>query len=184
MELDGQVSRLERASRIHNVVVGKRRRTDRTPTKMIIDRFKQNLPVNIVGLAEALGVHVLELDLGREVAGEIFRDSDSDSGYSINVNASDPVVRKRFTVGHEIAHYLLHRDRFTDRLRDDSMYRSGLSDSVEQAANRLAADLLMPAKAIRELRAQGINTPEEMSARLEVSLQAIQLKLGMGRGRK
>lgn len=177
--LDHQVTRLERQLHIRQ-----RKSPDVTPTKMIIDRFKKNLPVNIVGLAEALGIHVIELNLGQGVAGEILRDTDSDSGYSINVNTSDPVVRKRFTVGHEIAHYLLHRDRFTDRLRDDSMYRSGLSDSLEQAANRLAADLLMPAKAIRELRAQGINSPEEMSTRLGVSLQAMQLRLGIGRGRK
>jgi Zn-dependent peptidase ImmA (M78 family) len=183
-ELDHQVTGLERPLHIRSRGSGQRRSPDVTPTKMIIDRFKKNLPVNIVGLAEALGIQVLELNLGRGVAGEIFRDTDSDSGYSINVNTSDPVVRKRFTVGHEIAHYLLHRDRFTDRLRDDSMYRSGLSDSLEQAANRLAADLLMPAKAIRELRAQGINNPEEMSARLGVSLQAMQLRLGIGKGRK
>jgi Zn-dependent peptidase ImmA (M78 family) len=183
-ELDHQVTGLERQLHIRSRGSGQRRSPDVTPTKMIIDRFKKNLPVNIVGLAEALGIQVLELNLGRGVAGEIFRDTDSDSGYSINVNTSDPVVRKRFTVGHEIAHYLLHRDRFTDRLRDDSMYRSGLSDSLEQAANRLAADLLMPAKAIRELRAQGINSPEEMSARLGVSLQAMQLRLGIGKGRK
>ena len=149
---------------------------------MIIDRFKQEPPVNIVGLAEALGLHVEEDDLGPEFAGEIFRDEDSDSGYSIRVNSPDVLVRKRFTVAHEIAHYLLHRDRITDRLRDDNMYRSGLGDQREQAANRLAADLLMPAKVIRDLRAQGIGSPEEMSERLGVSLQAMRLRLGI-RGR-
>lgn len=177
-ELDNQVSRLERASGIRKHGSGARR----TPTKMIIDRFKQEPPVNIVGLAEALGLHVEEDDLGPEFAGEIFRDEDSDSGYSIRVNSPDVLVRKRFTVAHEIAHYLLHRDRITDRLRDDNMYRSGLGDQREQAANRLAADLLMPAKVIRDLRAQGIGSPEEMSERLGVSLQAMRLRLGI-RGR-
>ena len=129
-----------------------------------------------------LGLHVEEDDLGPEFAGEIFRDEDTDSGYSIRVNSPDVLVRKRFTVAHEIAHYLLHRDRITDRLRDDNMYRSGLGDQREQAANRLAADLLMPAKVIRDLRAQGIGSPEEMSERLGVSLQAMRLRLGI-RGR-
>jgi Zn-dependent peptidase ImmA (M78 family) len=181
--LDDQITRLERKSRIPGRS-GRRRSPDMTPTKMIIDRFKQKPPVNIVGLAEALGIHVQETDLGSEFAGEIFRDTDSSSGYSIWVNASDATVRKRFTVAHDIGHYLLHRDRFTDRLKDDHMYRSSLSNQLEQAANRLAADLLMPANLIRELRAQGINSPEEMAASFGVSLQAMQLRLGIGKGRK
>jgi Zn-dependent peptidase ImmA (M78 family) len=64
------------------------------------------------------------------------------------------------------------------------MYRSGLSDASEQAANRLAADLLMPAKLIRDLRAKGINAPEEMAKIFVVSSQAMELRLGIGRGRK
>ena len=60
------------------------------------------------------------------------------------VRASDPYVRRRFTVAHEIARFLLYWDRIGSSLTDDEMYRSGLSRQEEVAANSLAADILMP----------------------------------------
>jgi hypothetical protein len=56
-------------------------------------------------------------------------------GYSILVNRDDPNVRQRYTVAHEIAHFLRHRDRVQHRLRDDRMYRSGHGTTVENEAS-------------------------------------------------
>ena len=59
-------------------------------------------------------------------------------------------MRRRFTIAHEIAHFLLHRDKIGDQLSDDAMYRSSLSSDDERAANRLAADILMPMGLIQD----------------------------------
>lgn len=152
----------------------------RTPVQIVIRKFTDNIPVDIYGLAEALGVTVIEADLGTN-SGEIFRDirRGGFSGYSIRVNAADPRVRKRYTVGHELAHFLRHRDRVNNRLVDDRMYRSGLGKTSEYEADALAADLLMPRRNIALLRAQGFNNAEQLAARFEVSVAAMRRRLGI-----
>ncbi|WP_198152587.1 ImmA/IrrE family metallo-endopeptidase [Tsuneonella dongtanensis] len=76
------------------------------------------------------------------ISGEITRAPDGT--YTIRVNRHDPKRRQRFTVAHELAHFLLHRDQIGNGIQDDKLYRSSLSDRREQEANRLAADILMP----------------------------------------
>jgi hypothetical protein len=150
-----------------------------TRVQQVIRSFTGAAPVNISGLAAALGVNVWQGNLGAN-SGEIFRDirKGGFSGYSIRVNAADPPVRKRFTAAHELAHFLRHRNRFTNRLIDDKMYRSGLGSGVEAEANRLAADLLMPSRLIRQFVLAGIKSPEELANRFNVSVRAMRLRIG------
>lgn len=150
----------------------------RTPIQNVIRKFTDNAPVDIVALANALGLAVIESDLGTN-AGEIFRDirRGGFSGYSILVNANDHHVRQRFTIGHEIAHFLRHRDRVRNRLVDDRMYRSGHGRTVEEEANALAADLLMPRKIIARFRTAGLNNVEELAAKFDVSVVAMNHRL-------
>jgi Zn-dependent peptidase ImmA (M78 family) len=143
-----------------------------------IRRLQKNVPVDIAGIAKVLGLEVYEAELPQGIAGKIFRDDKhgGKSEYSIIVRSADPYVRKRFTVAHEIAHYLLHRSLFSGKsLVDDAMYRSELSDRREAEANGLAADLLMPRHLLEPLK----NFPaEDLARRFEVSLQAMQIRLG------
>jgi hypothetical protein len=149
-----------------------------TLVQQIIRRFADNPPTDIIALANALGLSVIVSDL-REDAGEIVRDirQGGFSGYSIRVNRNDPHVRQRFTVAHEIAHFLRHRDRVQNRLRDDRMYRSGLGTTVENEANALAADLLMPRRVIGELRKARAYSVEELAAKFDVSIMAMKRRL-------
>jgi IrrE N-terminal-like domain len=149
-----------------------------TRIQQVIRRFTDVAPVDVSSLAAALGVNLWQGNLGSN-SGEIFRDirKGGFSGYSIRVNAADSPARKRFTAAHELAHFLIHRDRFTNRMIEDKMYRSGLGSSVEAEANRLAADLLMPRRVIRQLIADGIRSPEQMAKIFNVSLQSMQLRL-------
>jgi Zn-dependent peptidase ImmA (M78 family) len=152
----------------------------RTPIQNVIRRFTDNVPVDIIGLATALGITVIESDLGAN-AGEIFRDirRGGFSGYSILVNANDPNIRQRYTIGHEIAHFLRHRDRVKNRLVDDRMYRSGHGRTVEDEADALAADLLMPRRMIAQFRAAGLKSVEELAAKFDVSVPAMKRRLGI-----
>jgi predicted transcriptional regulator len=145
----------------------------------IIQRFQGSAPVDVSGLAEALGLTVWEDDeLPEGVSGKICQDENSGpAGYSIVVRASDPYVRRRFTVAHEIAHFVLHRDRIGSSLTDDAMYRSGLSTREEVEANRLAADILMPRSLVIEhIKLWG--TDAEVLAKLfNVSEAAMRIRL-------
>ena len=156
--------------------------TGLTPVQQVIRKFTSNPPTDVVSLANALGLSVLFFDLGTD-AGEIVRDirRGGFSGYSIRINTNDPHVRQRYTIGHETAHFLLHRDRVQNRLRDDRMYRSGLGTTKEKEADALAADLLMPKRIIGELRKSGINSAEELAAKFDVSVVAMKRRLGIRR---
>jgi hypothetical protein len=152
-----------------------------TPFQQTIRKFTSTAPVDIVALANALGLAVREVELGNEVSGEIFADAyqGGTSGYSIHINASDPVVRKRFTVAHELAHFLRHRSRISNRLVDDRMYRSRLGRTVEAEANRLAAQLLIPGPLLSAFLSAGINSPEELATKFTVSVQAMKIRMGI-----
>lgn len=148
----------------------------------IIKYFTKTSPVNVVGLAEALGIKVWEKNFEGNISGVVKPDPNNGgpSGYSIYVNAGDSYTRKRFTVAHEIAHFLLHRNKDTKEFSDDLKYRSpGVSDQLEAQANRLAADILMPRRLIRELLDKGVTEPTDMAARLQVSPKAMEIRLGL-----
>jgi hypothetical protein len=149
----------------------------------IIAKYQAHAPVDVVALASDLGINVWESSsFPDSISGKIFRDplNGGPTGFSIVVNASHSLNRKRFTIAHEIGHFILHRQRLeSGELVDDTMYRSGVTAKEETAANRFAADLLMPFSLIRTLIAAGIRTPETLAAKLQVSLPAMKIRLGL-----
>lgn len=106
-----------------------------------IEEHQDNAPIRLAQLARALGVTVKSATLAPGISGEI---RPGGNGFVIRVNRHDPSKRQRFTVAHELAHFLLHSDQINNGIADDVLYRSSLSDRREAQANRLAADILMP----------------------------------------
>lgn len=157
---------------------------DRTLTPgQIIAKYQAQAPVDIVAIATDLGVNVWETkSLPDSISGKIFRDplNGGSSTFSILVNANHSLPRKRFTIAHEIGHFVLHRHRLeSGELIDDAMYRSGVTAQEETEANRFAANLLMPYPLIRSLIAAGVKTPQQLATALQVSLPAIRIRLGL-----
>ena len=137
-------------------------------------------------MAKELGIKVYYVswkDQKSDLSGLIKRDTqdDSESGYVIYVNQKHPRTRRRFTIAHEIAHYVLHKDLIGDGVSDDALYRSGLSSKIEAEANRLAAQILMPEVYInREISNsnEGINI-EKLAKTFDVSEIAMVHRLGL-----
>jgi predicted transcriptional regulator len=138
-------------------------------------------PVDVVAYAESLGLKVWEQILPDGISGEIRRDlkHGGGAGYSILVNAREARTRKRFTVAHEIAHFLLHRDQIGDGLSDNSLYRSGLTTLAEVQANKRAAEILMPISLIEKEIKAGVVTIAQLAHRFDVSEQAMSIRLGV-----
>jgi len=115
------------------------------------------------------------------VSGKIFKDplNGGPSGFSIAVNARHAPVRKRFTVAHEIAHFILHRSKLDEGLVDDAMYRSSLSTKEEIESNKLAADILMPFPLIKALLDDGVREIGALALRFQVSEDAMKIRLGL-----
>lgn len=150
----------------------------------VIAKYQQDAPVNVVGIARELGVNVWESpSMLEEISGKIFHDklNGGPSGFSIVVNANHVNARKRFTVAHEVAHFILHRAILDGRegLTDDAMYRSGLSSREEIAANQLAAQILMPYPLIQKVVNEGINDVVSLAERFQVSQTAMKIRLGI-----
>jgi Zn-dependent peptidase ImmA (M78 family) len=101
----------------------------------------------------------------------------SPSGFAIYLNKNDGSRRQRFTLAHEIAHYILHRDLIGDGLIDDALYRSRLSNLYERQANRFAAEVLMPAPVVRNYFQAGMREPRTLAIALNVSEAAVRIRL-------
>jgi IrrE N-terminal-like domain len=147
----------------------------------VLARYQTSAPVDVVGIARALGLSVWEDDLPPEISGKIQKDlrNGGSSGYSIVVNTKEGLRRKRFTIAHETAHYLLHRGAMGASIVDDTLYRSKLSNALEVQANRLAADILMPYPLIDEAMQGGTRDVQDLANLFKVSPAAMAIRLNI-----
>jgi hypothetical protein len=155
---------------------------ERAKADEIVRRHQRAAPVRVMEIAVELGLAVWRSPgLGKNVSGKLFRDAEhgGPSGYSILVNAAEPYVRQRFTMAHEIGHFVLHLDKIGDELVDNTFYRSRLSNALEAQANQYAADILMPFALIDTLMNGGLSEPDELAEALGVSPVAMKIRLGI-----
>jgi Zn-dependent peptidase ImmA (M78 family) len=143
--------------------------------------FTKQVPVQIGALAQALGLKVVVAALPLNISGMI--QPDGEDGFIIKVNRFEPKERQRFTIAHEIAHYLLHRDRISAGVVDSVLYRSKLSSRLEAEANRLAADIIMPMDQVQAMiSATPSKNHDDLVASLaeafKVSKQAMGIRTG------
>jgi IrrE N-terminal-like domain len=151
-------------------------------TRVKIRTFHTSAPVPIGAIATELGLVVKLSTLPVGISGEIRPDPSASSGFAIKIDRHEAKERQRFTLAHEIAHFLLHRDLIKNGLSDDVLYRSSLSNRKEAEANRLAADLVMPQSLIDEWIEQFPNsTPavqvEALAKYLGVSTVALKVRI-------
>ena len=144
----------------------------------VVARHQKEPPVMLGPIAKELGVKVTRLPLGKAIAGQIMRDplKGGSSGFSILINSDDAMNRQKFTLAHELAHFILHRDLIESGIIDDTMYRSELGSTYETQANQLAADILMPIRLVKKWRLIEPD-PKELAKRFDVSEQAMKIRL-------
>lgn len=142
----------------------------------IIDPFLDHHPVDVRGMAKALDIDIEEEQLEADVSGKIERTWWGD--YVITVNSAHSETRKRFTIAHEIAHYVLHRDLIGDGIVDNALYRSErIGDARERQANRYSASLLMPAAAVKRAWNDGATTARTLAAAFKVSEAVAEIRM-------
>lgn len=157
-----------------------------TPEQSAILRQHQTqIPVRVGQVAADLGIVVFEASLGHNISGLIQPHALAQSGFVIKVNRYDSPERKRFTIAHEIAHFLLHKDYILNGVIDNIMYRSTLGSKKETEANKFAAEMLMP---MQQVRAQLelldgcdlIEAAKRLALVFRVSVPAMKVRLGVG----
>jgi hypothetical protein len=151
--------------------------------KEIFARYSEEAPVRLAAMADELGLEVFRSPLKPSISGLIEPSETAPSGFRIRINRHELAERQRFTLAHEIGHYMLHRDKIGGGIVDNVMYRSNLSSRYEVEANKFAADLLMPMIQVKEKLQQlgGIATDEVIFAlahEFRVSQAAMRIRLG------
>ncbi len=113
---------------------------------------------------------------------------------TIGINDTHHPNRQRFTLAHELGHYLLHRGWTQVFVDASTMYfRDGLTaegiDRMEIEANAFAAELLMPENVLRDVvRHQSLDAFDDravqsLAVEFGVSVRALTIrltKLGLG----
>lgn len=154
---------------------------DETTCNLILD-FQKEYPIKVGALARQFGIEVFASTLPANISGEI---KEVDGTIQVKINRHDTKQRQRFTLAHEISHFLLHRHLLSRGIIDDVLYRSAQSTVVEAEANRLAADILMPPHLINLLMQNCIDLPakekklEYVAQSLDVSVVALKIRMGL-----
>lgn len=142
--------------------------------RAVIDRSDMlSVPVNVWALAEYLGLEVQEEIMDEDMSGYLeFRSGRWVAG----INVFHHLNRKRFTLAHEIAHFLLHRGEQEKFVDENFTRRVGSRDQRELQADALAADILMPAELLREKINAGMRSVTDLASEFGVSSQALRYR--------
>ncbi|TOF32972.1 hypothetical protein CGJ25_00610 [Vibrio parahaemolyticus] len=153
----------------------------------VLDYMKADMPVDLHRLCDELGIRLSYVEMDDEISGEI--ESRKDGTFAINVNKNHHPNRQRFTIAHEIGHFIHHRSLIGDGVDDNKAYRSvnsgkyfnrSITSGHEREANTFAASLLMPKELVHNLRKQGMSI-ESMACHFGVSKAAMSYRLqGLG----
>lgn len=142
-------------------------------------------PINVEKIAQKLKLKVLYQSLKGDLSGCIIREDDH---AVIGVNSFHSETRQRFTIAHELGHFLLHEGEevFVDHSFRINR-RDGISKTTQKPeeieANIFAAQLLMPKRLlIKELSDGELDlTDDDQIAKLaqkyKVSQQALSYRL-------
>lgn len=148
-------------------------------------------PVNVEDVAKHLGLRVIPMELEEDVSGLLITKPDMSC---IVVRKDDALARQRFTIAHEIGHFVLrHQFEPGEHVHVDRGYRvshrdqrsSSGTDLREIEANQFAAALLMPSSIvtgnIKALGAEELNDEHvtNLARKFRVSEQAMTIRLSV-----
>jgi Zn-dependent peptidase ImmA (M78 family)/DNA-binding XRE family transcriptional regulator len=136
-------------------------------------------PIKVDDLCRRCGVLLLRRSFPEALSGLIFA---YEEGAVIGVNSEHPETRQRFTIAHELGHYLLgHHERsgdYDDRFHIDLNEGTppGFDWRAERSANDFAADLLMPRRMIAA-EFEKSQDPTTLASKFKVSQVAMGFRL-------
>lgn len=144
--------------------------------------------IPVAKIVKNQGLGIMPYDFDDNISGALLVEGDSNA--TIGFNSSESEVRRRFTIAHELGHYLLHKDSSIYYDRPQILFRDGNSssgyDKKEREANRFAASLLMPkfmlTKSLEDERFRNPNSTDEkiiknLSIKYKVSQIAMTYRL-------
>jgi Zn-dependent peptidase ImmA (M78 family) len=151
----------------------------------IIQRHTSCAPVNIEQLIRDLGIELdSKAELHSDISGQLERLDDGK--YKISVNKNHHYYRRRFSMAHELGHFLLHLHLVDEGVDDSKMYRSTdtgrfynekITNVHETEANKFASHILTPDKLVETAIQKNGNDAQTLSKIFKVSEQAMKIRL-------
>ena len=136
---------------------------------------------NIFELANNLGAEIISQDIDEFAQSQDGSIKVEEKGkFKIYISKYTGPLRDRFTIAHELGHYVLHSDYGKKKIK---AARSG-SNQVEWEANWFAAGLLMPTrifgkyyKKLKKLKNRDIKPENILAGKFLVSLSATNIRI-------
>ena len=129
-------------------------------------------PVPVEKVAEAMGLTVVPFAFHNKISGLLKKEEEV-----IGVNKTHHPLRQRFTIAHELGHFLLGHgmgEEHQEEMIDDVFDRP---QPQEREANLFASSLLMPEDWIKKYVKKNGMEIESLAKTFEVSKQAVTIRL-------
>jgi Zn-dependent peptidase ImmA (M78 family) len=130
-----------------------------------------DVPVDVIKAAKLYEIEVSVTEMKKAVnatpSGILLQ---TDKNWVILLNADDSLNRQRFTIAHELGHFLIHKGKqFVDEFSaGETFYRDGSETILEKEANYFAVCLLMPADEVEKVWPE-CKDPKDAANRFKVS---------------
>jgi Zn-dependent peptidase ImmA (M78 family) len=139
---------------------------------------KNGCEIDVENIARRLNINILRDEMPDNISGAFIIKGKK---LTLGVNASHSSTRQRFTIAHEIGHYLLHSNEtlhFDKNINDNEIFfRSDISSLSEVEANHFAAELLMPKDLVEIVISKGVTAIEKLADLFNVSSDAMKYRL-------
>ena len=170
-----------------------RRKQIRESVETLLHKFNiTEGPVPVERVVKSLGIEIKLDKVDDDLSGFLVREKKGHGRSVIGANRSHHPHRQRFTIAHELGHFLLHegetvhldeyRQAFTINLRDPQSAKG--EDNDEREANLFAAEFLMPAKFLTDdLKGKTLDLLGDseflvkLAKKYKVSVQALTFRL-------
>lgn len=126
-------------------------------------------PVPVEEVSEKLGLRVVLFKFPDSISGVLRKPKQA-----IGVNENHHPIRRRFTIAHELGHFVLHHGNEEDMI--DGQFNNS-NNSNEREANAFASFLLMPKEwVLSHYKKIGLDA-KELAKKFNVSEQAMTIRL-------
>lgn len=148
----------------------------RKAAKQFLSKYKlKERKINLNTVARFLNIKIIQETLPKNISGVFFREG---KHLFIYINDNHPEQRQRFSIAHEIGHYLVHSTSAFNFGREEQFFlrAKGIFSPDEVDANQFAAELLMNEELLTKDFYEDASL-ESLAKKYDVSMEAMNYRL-------
>lgn len=148
-----------------------------SPTELIELAKKHSIettPLDVSALTKLLKIDMQFEPMDGEDSGSL-KKCKKTGIWKMKVNSLHHPNRQRFTIAHELGHYVKHAT-LHDEFNDKTFFRDGASNLMETEANVFAAELLMPDAEFNNFIENVSDSVEKIADHFQVSSMAVRVR--------